>query len=296
MQRWLQISLLGLACGGTVQAQVDRILGELRNPNLPGVLVTAHRSDWRNAPENSLSAMRRAIALGVDIIEVDVRRTKDGHWVIIHDDTLDRTTTGKGPVANLTRAEIGRLRLLAATGHPTEEKIPTLEEALEVARGKVVINLDKSYNDPEGVLKVVQACHALDYALFSVNERLQVMRQLHPGFLERVMYMIVVPLWRPDARQLIEEYLQQAKPTVVQVTFDAAHLSVLNDVRRLPTHHARLWINSIWPEQNAGHDDERAVNDPAGAYGWLVAQNVGIIQTDRPQYLLDYLRSRRERP
>jgi len=294
--RLFKTYLLGLALAPVLCGQVDRILSTLKDPSVPGVLVAAHRSDWRNAPENSLAAMRRAIRLGADIIEVDVHKTKDGKMVIIHDDTLDRTTTGKGLVANYTLADLRKLKLLAATGHPTNELIPTLEEALDAVRGRAVINLDKSYNFPEETLAVVKACHAVDYSLFSVNTRLDVFNQLHPQFLKQVMFMIVVPLWRPDAREFIREYLERSAPTVVQVTFDNDHLPIFPTLRAVYTRHARLWFNALWPEQDGGHDDERAVDDPDGAYGWMLAQNVGVIQTDRPAYLLEYLRLHHARP
>ena len=66
------------------------------------VTVVAHRGDWRNSPENSIQAFKSCIEMGVDMIEIDVRITKDNELVIIHDATVDRTTNGKGKVADLT--------------------------------------------------------------------------------------------------------------------------------------------------------------------------------------------------
>lgn len=289
------LSLLLLALWSatiSASAQVDHLLHQLRDPDSPTVLVAAHRADWRNAPENSLNAMRRAIHMGVDIIEVDVRRTKDGKFVIIHDRTLDRTTTGRGLVADHTLAELRELRLLAATGHPTDEKIPTLEEALEVVRGRAVINLDKAFEFPGEIFAVVEACQAVDYSLLPVTQRRDEFRRLHPGFLEKALFMIVVPLHKPGAWELISEYLLLEKPAVIQVTFARDNDPLLPKLGEVRNHGAKLWVNSIWPEQNGGHDDERAVQDPDGAYGWLLKQEVNVIQTDRPLLLLEYLRTR----
>ena len=61
-----------------------------------GVLVASHRADWKLAPENSLAALENAIRYGVDIVETDVRRTKDGHLVILHDPHVARVTNGQG--------------------------------------------------------------------------------------------------------------------------------------------------------------------------------------------------------
>lgn len=60
------------------------------------ILVVSHRADWRNAPENSLQAIQNCIQMGVDMIEIDLKKTKDGHLILMHDKTLNRTTTGKG--------------------------------------------------------------------------------------------------------------------------------------------------------------------------------------------------------
>ena len=58
------------------------------------ILVVSHRADWRNAPENSIQAIQNCINMGVDMIEIDLKRTKDGHLILMHDKTLNRTTTG----------------------------------------------------------------------------------------------------------------------------------------------------------------------------------------------------------
>lgn len=81
--------------------KVDQIRKELFNPASGKVLVAAHRGDWRNACENSLEAIENAVQMGVDIVEVDLARTKDGHLILLHDNTLDRTTTGKGNRKNI---------------------------------------------------------------------------------------------------------------------------------------------------------------------------------------------------
>lgn len=97
-------------------------------------LVAAHRGGAWLWPENSLLAFREALALGVDLVETDVHLTADGEVVVIHDPTLDRTTTGQGPVRDARRAELAPLRLRARDGRPTEEPIPTLRQLLELLR------------------------------------------------------------------------------------------------------------------------------------------------------------------
>ena len=84
--------------------------------------------------------------MGVDIVEVDLARTKDGHLILMHDSKLDRTTTGKGLVADHTLAEIKALQLRNGCHIKTIYKVPTLEEALLFAKGRVMLNLDKAFD------------------------------------------------------------------------------------------------------------------------------------------------------
>ncbi len=92
------------------------------------VLIAAHRGGAREVTENSRAAFRHAIALGADQVEFDVHRTADGGLVVLHDATLERTTTGTGPVAALRLEEICRLRLRDRR----EETVPTFEEVLDL--------------------------------------------------------------------------------------------------------------------------------------------------------------------
>lgn len=98
-------------------------------------LVIAHRGASAEAPENTLAAFRRALALGADAIELDVRLTRDGVPVVFHDATLNRLTAGRGPVARRTRRE---LRAFSVRGEP----IPTLGETLDLLRGRAVAHVE----------------------------------------------------------------------------------------------------------------------------------------------------------
>jgi glycerophosphoryl diester phosphodiesterase len=97
-----------------------------------GPLVAAHRGGAALWPENSLLAFRNAAALGADFLETDVHLTADGEVVVLHDPTLERTTTGSGRVAALRLADLRLLRLKAHDGTVTREPIPTLASLLDV--------------------------------------------------------------------------------------------------------------------------------------------------------------------
>ena len=105
--------------------------------------VICHRGNSADAPENTLASIRAAFELGCDVVEIDVRRSRDGVPVIIHDDTVDRTTDGAGHVADLTLAELKTLDAGSWKGDRfSGERIPTLEEALLAARDKGPLLLD----------------------------------------------------------------------------------------------------------------------------------------------------------
>jgi glycerophosphoryl diester phosphodiesterase len=104
------------------------------------VWVVAHRGASGHAPENTLAAFRRAVELGAGFIETDLRLTRDAHFVAVHDDTLERTTSGTGAVYEHTLAELRQLDAGAWFGSEfAGEKIPTLEEILALARRADVV-------------------------------------------------------------------------------------------------------------------------------------------------------------
>ena len=99
-----------------------------------GPMVAAHRGGALLWPENSLLAYRNALGLGVDFLETDVHLTADGEVVVLHDPTLDRTTTAQGAVRDVKLADLVGVRLKAADGIATSEHVPTLRELLDLMR------------------------------------------------------------------------------------------------------------------------------------------------------------------
>jgi glycerophosphoryl diester phosphodiesterase len=147
-------------------------------------LVIAHRGDSAHRPENTLAAFASALEVGAELVELDVQLTADGHVVVIHDDTLDRTTTGRGPVRERTLAEV---RALSA-GYPEHfgerysgERVPTLVEALAFLRGRARVLIEmKTESGPPGaedgiedrtVAEVRKAGMAREIALLSTDTR-----------------------------------------------------------------------------------------------------------------------------
>jgi glycerophosphoryl diester phosphodiesterase len=121
----------------------------------PGVI--AHRGVALEAPENTLPAIAKAIDLGCALAEIDMRYTADGEVVLVHDATVDRTTDGKGRVAEKTLAELRALDAGASRGPEFRgTRIPTLREAVELARGRIQLYLDLKEPDPRPVVRVIE--------------------------------------------------------------------------------------------------------------------------------------------
>ncbi|MEO1020311.1 MAG: glycerophosphodiester phosphodiesterase family protein [Pseudomonadota bacterium] len=129
---------------------IEQITDRLRhaNSNRDHIMVVAHRGSWQRGgksvlAENSISAIDRAVGLGAEMVELDVRKTADGEYVIIHDATLDRTTNSSGKVADKTLAEVRSCRLVVeGTGEETNETVPTLREAYAAIDGRILMNVD----------------------------------------------------------------------------------------------------------------------------------------------------------
>jgi glycerophosphoryl diester phosphodiesterase len=149
------------------------------------VLNIAHRGASGNFPENTLSAFRAAIAAGADMCELDVQLSRDGAVVVIHDETVERTTDGAGEVAELTLAELKRLDAGAKfkAGAIKGERIPTLDEVFDVTSGKCGLNIElKAGGLEHQVAQIVNARNAFgDSIVSSFNwEYLKTIQQIHP--------------------------------------------------------------------------------------------------------------------
>ncbi len=144
-------------------------LTSIRNNNK--IMVCAHRGNHLNAPENSLKSITDAINSGIGMVELDVRKTSDGVLVLMHDATIDRTTNGSGTVSNLSLNELQQFKLKKKDGTITDEKIPTLAEVLELARGKIYIDLDiDRRSDFSDVYPLVNLSEMLNQVMFYSSE------------------------------------------------------------------------------------------------------------------------------
>lgn len=273
------VFLAVLVYGTQAQSHLDSILYDFHNQ--PGrILVAAHRAPHVVHPENSIPAMKEAIVMGVDIIESDVRETKDGVLVMIHDKTVDRTTNGKGQVSEMTFAELQKLNLVH-NGQVTQEKIPTFKEVLALVKGKIMLDIDykadgvraaKSTTKLLRKMKMEKQClfFLYDYkdaaSLLKLNKRLQfLVRTYNQADVEAVLSSnIPTPAIHADNKFYTD--------------------SLMNVIR---SSGKRLWMNSL------GRYDEKEKQQPGKGFDELLQLgHTNIIQTDLPRELLLYLKQK----
>ena len=259
-------------------------------------MVVAHRGDWRNAPENSLQAFKNCIEMGVDMIEIDLKKTKDGHLVIMHDNTIDRTTDGKGKPSDYTLEEIRRFHLKNGLGRVTFHPIPTLEEVLDLTKGKILINIDKGYDYFKDVYALLEKTGTVDQVVIKSGYPYEKVKAENGDVLDKVIYMPIVSLDQPGAEEMIDGY-KALKPVAMECCFAEVTPDVLRLLMKVKANGSKVWLNSLWPSLNAGHDDDRAVEMEQAdeSWGWLLEQGASLIQTDRPAKLIDYLEKRDRR-
>lgn len=270
----------------------DRI-GSLRarflDPDGP-VMVVAHRACWKETAENSIASIRTCRELGVDMVELDVQRTRDGHLVLMHDETVDRTTNGRGRVADLTLAEVRALRLRAGAGGPgalvTKEAPPTFAEAMEAARGALLVNVDAKGDVNLQAVRELERMGLIDHALIKSGDPLDppLRRMAEAG---EILFM---PIVREIGGLLLAEAAGRYDPTppAFEVTFLTAAWFQAGAPAIL-ARNARLWVNTLEPRHAAGSIDADALRDPDAHWGRLIGWGVDMIQTDEPEALIDYL-------
>jgi glycerophosphoryl diester phosphodiesterase len=248
-------------------------------------LVIAHRGGRRLGPENTLYTFQRAVDLGVDVLEMDVHGTKDGHLVILHDDTLDRTTEATGAVADKTLAEIKKLdaafRWSEDNGctyplrHQTV-KIPTLKEVFR-AFPDTRMNLEIKDSRPQvsfALCRLIRDCHMSEKVMVASfdADRLKKFRSLCPevatsaGTSETTVFYLLQrvhleSVYSPNAQALQVPEKYRATQVVGQRFLEAAH------ARNMRVH--------VW-----------TVND-ADSMEQLLKLGVDGIMTDDPQRLLE---------
>jgi glycerophosphoryl diester phosphodiesterase len=301
--------------------RTSQILQRLNDANAwrNHVMVVAHRTGWKEngrmvRAENSLDAIRNAIALGAEMIELDVRASADGVLVLMHDDFLDRTTTCRGETKSYTLAALKRCSLVAeADMRSTDETVPTLEEALLATRGRILVNIDNKLTS-DVLPQVAALARRLGMAeQILVKENLWNNRRIADAtalMADVGPDVTFLPILADDAVS-DPAFMAQATAAFSSPAAELVHWhadgtpdTVDGGVLFSPKARAaairgnwHLWVNTYTiihrapGMQSGGRGDERAVIDgrPLESWGFWIDRGATIIQTDEPKALISFL-------
>lgn len=276
---------------------IDQLSAQFSSASESNVVVVAHRGCWHDAPENSIAAILACIELGVPVLELDVRQTADGVLVLLHDDTIDRTTKGSGAIAALTYEQASQFLLRSRDGRDnpgtTSFPIPTFEEAMLTAKGKILVNVDAKEDVYNQAFEILDRTGATDQVIMK--------RRVRPGDIvlttvapfDRLIAMPVV--FQEDDPDLVAVTQQlSGAPDAIELIFstmeygrEAAELARANNVA--------AWVNTLGDWSSAGLYDQPALENPEAVWGSLIDMGYSIIQTDEPEALIAYLAERKAR-
>lgn len=231
-----------------------------------GFVVIAHRGNHQLKPENTTAAVEAAIEAGADYVEVDLRTTKDGKLVLCHDETVDRTTNGKGRVKDLTWDELSKLTTTGKDGKAY--RVPELTEILQVCKDKINIYLDFKDADAAETYRQLKTAGMTKQVIVYLNKVDQYLawRKLVP----EMPLMTSLPgsiATREDLLVLLDKMQLEGLDNVK----DSAMLTAAR------TNGIHVWIDVQGSDEN-----------PAK---WRAAMNKGIqgVQTDHPEELVKFL-------
>ncbi|HEY0972523.1 MAG TPA: glycerophosphodiester phosphodiesterase family protein, partial [Gemmatimonadales bacterium] len=247
----------------------DSLAGYLRAGSAAGPLISAHRGGPVDAyPENAIVTFERTISLTPALLEIDVRRTRDGALVLLHDETLDRTTNGTGPLDGRTLAEVRALRLRDPMGRLTPHRIPTLAESLAWAEGRAVLLLDvKRGVHPDTLVAAVRRAGA--------GDRVVVIVYTHDDLL----------LYHRLAPELVISFSADSLGDLaraMEAGVDPRKLIAFTGVGRVrPELYRALHERGIRAQVGTfGAIDARAAAEGSGVYRALLERGVDVISTD----------------
>jgi glycerophosphoryl diester phosphodiesterase len=252
------------------------------------VMVCAHRATTYSGnntgiPENSLSAIQKCIDEGIEMVELDVRTTKDGYMVLMHDAMINRTTNGTGYVKDKTLAELKAL-FLKVGKTVTTEKIPTLEEALEFGAGKVWFNLDlsKEINPARRVVNAVVNAGLIDDTIFFLSSNTEEGSK-YLSFNDKAMLHL-----SGSSTSQINNYVNSTSlaPNIPIVQLSLDNTTTTNLPGLIHQGGKLLFVNSL--ETN----DALMKNGDFSGIDEMLSYKIDIIQSDYSDLLIPYLKNK----
>ncbi len=253
-------------------AGLPPLLGATIPPARHRPVVVAHRADRTQAHENSLTAIENAIRGGADYVELDLRRTQDGEHLLMHDASVDRTTNGRGQVAELTWPAIEKLRLTdRQRPNLAPEPVPRFADALKVMRGRIGLYLDFKNSDREVAVRMLREADMLGRTVvYDDLANVAAWRKVAPE----------LPLMvSPRAEDLKGDGLKQLKARYpVEILDGSARGYTAESVRA-----AQAVGFQVWPDIQGPWEDEAF---------WLRMLALGAdgLQSDKPGELIAFLK------
>lgn len=300
MKRQFFLPLLALffaSCTQTSQYanRAEAIAAEIHNPDSKYVVVAVHRGDWRNFPENSAMAIESVIRMGADIMELDLKMTKDSVLVLSHDRTIDRCTTGKGKVSDYTYEELMQFNLKRAHGVKSDTThILTLTQALSICKDRICVNVDQGYEFYDQVMEITERLGVTDQILIKGKRPIEVVAEQEAKYQHNMMYMPIVDIQNKSGIALYNSYMEQGVvPLAYEVCWQTEDGSFERACREIMAQGSKIWVNTIWASLcgGNGNDDDAAflADNPNQVYKRYLDNGVSMIQTDRPELLINYL-------
>ena len=305
MKKILHIILLGLCVASCAKApryanRADAIVAQIHDPSSRYVVVTVHRGDWRNFPENSIPAIESIIRMGADL-----KMTADSVLILSHDADVLRCTNfssvfrdqpGKSArVKDLTLEEIKSLSLKRAHNVEIDTlHIPTLREALLCCKDRICVNVDQGYEYYDQVLAVTEELGVTDQILIKGKKSIETVAAHEAAYEHNMMYMPIVDIQKPAGMALFNSYMeQQVVPLAYEVCWQQNDGTFEKVARQIVDQGSKVWVNTIWASLcgGDGNDDDAAfmAEDPGQVYQQYLDNGVSMIQTDRPELLIGWL-------
>jgi glycerophosphoryl diester phosphodiesterase len=233
--------------------------------------VIAHRGDHARAHENTLTAIEQAIMAGVDYVELDVRRTVDGHYVLMHDSTVDRMTDGHGKVSELTLPQLQSLRVRdLKRPHIPADRLPTFNEALIAIKDRVNLYLDFKDGDRAAVAKAIRNAGVTKQILVydgadSVEEWHRVAPELP---------LIVSPPQGVKTPQQLANFASKLGVEVLDGAWKGYSLEMVTAAQKAGV--------QVWPDIQSAQED-------SNYFEKVLALGLTGVQTDHPEELIRWL-------
>lgn len=311
MKRFFTLAVLAccfISCqqNGT-PSRADAIAAHIRNPKSDYVVVVSHRGDWRNHPENSIPAIESLIEMGGDMVEMDLKMTKDSVLVLSHDYSVKRCTNfdtvfadepDKSPkIKDLTYAETQMLRLKFRGTVIDSVNMPTLREALACCKDRICVNVDQGYDYYDEVLAITEELGVTNQVLIKGAWPIETVAANEARHENNMMYMPIVNIQREKGKALFQSYLDQG---VVPLAYEVCWQNNDDDAfpqacQKILEQGSKVWVNTMWGELcggegNADEDAFKAEN-PGDVYGQYLEKGASMIQTDRPALMIGWLES-----